>query len=93
MEYSVQGVPTDFGADWSMEAINAARAAGPNAPALTYQNTTLVGEEVQCQVDAGFVRTARVRPRSPNKHEDIAPRRGTSSKLARSAHLKPFCVR
>jgi hypothetical protein len=56
VEYSVRGVPTMCGPNWSREAIAAARAVGPHVSALTPENVALVWEEVIYQAEAGFVK-------------------------------------
>jgi hypothetical protein len=56
IEYSIRGVPTDCGPDWSSEAIEIARATGLHVSALTPENIELVWEEVAYQVEAGFVK-------------------------------------
>jgi hypothetical protein len=56
VEYSVRGVPTMCGPNWSREAIVAARAVGPHVSALTPENVALVWEEVIYQAEAGFVK-------------------------------------
>lgn len=55
MQYAHEGVPTDCGPDWSPAAIQAARAAGPHDIALLPENVTLMWEDIEYQVKAGFV--------------------------------------
>jgi hypothetical protein len=56
MEYSLRGVPTMCGPNWSPEALEAARAVGPHTSALTLDNVELVWEEVLYQVEVRFVK-------------------------------------
>jgi hypothetical protein len=55
VEYSRCGVPTDCGPDWSRGAVKAAKAAGPHVSALLPENVTLMWEDIEYQVKAGFV--------------------------------------
>jgi hypothetical protein len=55
VEYSRCGVPTDCGPDWSRAAVEAAKAAGPHVSALLPENVTLMWEDIEYQVKAGFV--------------------------------------
>ena len=48
------GVPVDCGVPWPMEAIDLAVARGPHRSALTTEARTLIVEEVDYQVKAGF---------------------------------------
>jgi hypothetical protein len=56
VQYSMVGVPTNCGPDWPTKAIEIARTTGPHVSALTPENVDLVWEEVDYQVEAGFVR-------------------------------------
>jgi hypothetical protein len=48
------GVPLDCGPDWQWDLVLAAVARGPHCSALEPENISLVHEDVQHQVDAGF---------------------------------------
>ena len=50
----VEGVPVDCGRDWTNEAIRAAMDKGPHKSATSAASITLVAEEVDYQVKAGF---------------------------------------
>jgi hypothetical protein len=56
VEYSIRGVPTDCGPNWTAEVIDVARATGLHVSALTPENIELVWDKVAYQVEAGFVR-------------------------------------
>jgi hypothetical protein len=55
VEYSRCGVPNDCGPDWSRAAVKAAKAAGLHVSALLPENVTLMWEDIEYQVKAGFV--------------------------------------
>jgi hypothetical protein len=78
IEYSVRGVPTDCGDNWPLEALESAKAAGPHVSALTPENTALVWDEVQYQLDAGFVRCVP-------EHELFGPNLPAHTKISRLA--------
>ena len=51
-----QGCPADCGPPWSSEVIEEAKKVGPHKSALTPAAAELIWEDIQYQVDAGFVR-------------------------------------
>ena len=55
-EYAECGVPTDCGEPWPQEVIDQALEAGPHTSAATPDGATLMWEDIQYQVDAGFVK-------------------------------------
>jgi hypothetical protein len=58
VRYSLVGVPTNCGPEWPGEVIEVAKKMGPHVSAMTPENVQLMWEEVQYQLDAGFVRIA-----------------------------------
>jgi hypothetical protein len=55
-EWGNKGIPVDCGPDWEWEVINQAVLHGPHQSALDLTNITLVHQDIQYQVDAGFLR-------------------------------------
>ena len=53
-EWATDGVPVDCGPAWSWDAIETAVLRGPHRSALESENISLVHEDIQYQVDAGF---------------------------------------
>jgi hypothetical protein len=53
-QWGFYGVPVDYGPDWQWDSVLAALARGPHHSALEPDNISLVHEDVQYQVDAGF---------------------------------------
>ena len=54
--YAEQGVPTDCGKPWEPEVIAQALQAGPHTSATTPGGVELLWDDIQYQVDAGFVK-------------------------------------
>jgi hypothetical protein len=53
-KWATKGVPVDCGPAWSWDTIEAAVARGPHRSAMDAESITLVHEDIQYQVDAGF---------------------------------------
>jgi hypothetical protein len=56
VQYSLIRVPTKCGLDWPTEVIEIAQTTGPHVSALTLENVDLVWEEIDYQVEAGFIK-------------------------------------
>ena len=56
MEYSTRGVRAECGEPWPEEVIQRALAAGPHVSASRPDGAALIWEDIQYQVDAGFVK-------------------------------------
>ena len=52
---ATKGVPTDCGPPWSAKVIGAALEAGPHVSALTPNGVNLIWDDIEYQVNAGFV--------------------------------------
>lgn len=55
-EYALAGARADCGPPWPHDAIDRALAAGPHVSACAPAGVELIWEDIQYQVDAGFVR-------------------------------------
>jgi hypothetical protein len=54
-QWGTQGVPVNCGPNWDWDVIEHAVARGPHRSALDPENAATVQEDVQYQVDAGFL--------------------------------------
>ena len=54
-----EGCPADCGPPWTPEVIQEAKKAGPHQSACTPEAAELIWEDIQYQVDAGFVKIVR----------------------------------
>jgi hypothetical protein len=55
-EFCYKGCPAQCGPNWTPEVIKAATAAGLHVSALIPENTKLIWEDIEFQVNTGFVR-------------------------------------
>jgi hypothetical protein len=55
-EFCYKGCPVQCSPVWTPEVIKAAMAAGPHVSALILENTKLIWEDIEYQVNVGFVR-------------------------------------
>ena len=55
-KFATSGTPTNCGEPWPDDVIEQAIATGPHVSALTESGAALLWEDIQYQVDAGFVR-------------------------------------
>ena len=55
-QFATTGTPTSCGEPWPSEVVEQALATGPHVSALTESGAKLLWEDIQYQVDAGFVR-------------------------------------
>jgi hypothetical protein len=55
-EWATKGVPVDCGPNWEWEIVEQAVARGPHCSSMEKENIALVHEDIQYQVDAGFLR-------------------------------------
>ena len=56
LEQFMEGAPAECGEAWPEDVIEQAVAAGPHTSACTPDGARLMWEDIQCQVDAGFVK-------------------------------------
>ena len=56
LEFATHGCPAECGPPWPAPVIAAARRTGPHMGANTPENVELIWEDIQYQVDAGFVK-------------------------------------
>ena len=54
-QFATTGTPTSCGEPWPEEVVEQALATGPHVSALTDSGAKLLWEDIQYQVDAGFV--------------------------------------
>ena len=55
-DYATRGVPADCGPDWPPDIIAAAKETGPHVSALSPENVRLIWDELDYQLQAGFIR-------------------------------------
>ena len=55
-QFATSRTPTDCGEPWPDDVIEQAIATGPHVSAMTENGAALLWEDIQYQVDAGFVR-------------------------------------
>jgi hypothetical protein len=55
-KWATKGVPVDCGLNWEWENVEQAVARGPHCGSMEKENIALVHEDIQYQVDAGFLR-------------------------------------